>query len=97
MHMYRVREFGALHSFFLVEYGFHVYNIVMEHFSYLFLVPKYQPYVIDQCWDLIWSVNRVYFPKKKKKKYIKYFFSFEVRNKLNMKNFYNTSNAEEID
>ena len=81
--------------------GFMYTNIVMEHFSYLFLVPKYQPYVIDQCWDLIWSVHRVYFPKKKKKKiqkkYIEYFFSFEVRNKLNMKNIYNTSNAEEID
>ena len=35
--------------------------------------------------------------KKIQKKYIEYFFSFEVRNKLNMKNIYNTSNAEEID
>ena len=41
--------------------------------------------------------------KKKKKKLSKkvdqvfFFFSFEVRNKLNMKIFYNTSNAEEID
>ena len=35
--------------------------------------------------------------KKFQKKYIEYFFSFEVRNKLNMKNIYNTSNAEEID
>ena len=83
--------------------GFMYTNIVMEHFSYLFLVPKYQPYVIDQCWDLIWSVHRLYFKKKKKKKLSKkvdqvfFFFSFEVRNKLNMKNFYNTSNAEEID
>lgn len=29
--------------------------------------------------------------------YMEYCFSFEVRNKLNMKNIYNTSYAEEVD